>query len=273
MKTPNESDRIVIHPNYEIFVFLITLLSIGNAIALLFMDSPQSREVIYIVDTCISVFLLADFFYRLYRSPDRWLYFTRFYGWLVFIGSLPIPILRLARLLATILAFRKYRRSDFQEAGRMVIENRAQSTLYFILLLAIVVLEISSVAVLNAEQAAANANIQTGSDALWWSYVTVTSVGYGDRYPVTNPGRIVGLFVMSVGLALFSVLAGFLADWFRQSKGRVGRRLPGSLGALPEDPRAKLQEIQTLIEAQEEAYLKAMADLKSRLAEIERSLG
>jgi voltage-gated potassium channel len=273
MKTPNETDRIVIHPNYEIFVFLIVLMSIGNAIALLFVSNPQSREVIYILDSCISVFLLIDFLYRLRRSPDRWLYFTRFYGWLVFIGSLPIPILRVARLIAEGLAFRKYSRSDFQEAGRMVVEKRAQSTLYVAILLVIVILEISSVAVLRAEQSAANANIQTASDALWWSYVTVATVGYGDYYPVTNQGRIVGVFAMTAGIALFTVLAGFLADWFRQAKVQPGRRLPGKLKALPEDPRGRLLEIQTLIEAQEEAYLKSMAELKSRLADVERSLG
>lgn len=272
MKTPNEPDRIVIHPNYELFVFLIVLLSIGNTIALLFTDNLQSRQVIYIVDSFISAFLLVDFFYRLYRAPDRWHYFTRYYGWLVLIGSLPVPLLRVARLIATGLAYRKYRRSDFQEMGRFAIERRAQSTLLSVSLLAIVVLEISSIAMLNVEQAAANANIQTGSDALWWAYVTVATVGYGDRFPVTNQGRIVGVFVMTVGLGLFSALTGFVADWFRQSKGRPGRRLIGRSEALQEDPRARLREIQTLIEAQEADYQKAMADLKSRLAEIERSL-
>src|SRR5207245_1017237 len=56
--------------------------------------------------------------------------------------------------------------------------------------------------------------ITTASDAVWYVIVTITTVGYGDKYPVTNPGRIVGVLIMVVGVGLFGVLTGFLANAF-----------------------------------------------------------
>jgi voltage-gated potassium channel len=58
------------------------------------------------------------------------------------------------------------------------------------------------------------ANIKTPEDALWWAVVTVTTVGYGDRYPVTSEGRIVASIVIVAGVALYATFTGFVASWF-----------------------------------------------------------
>jgi voltage-gated potassium channel len=78
----------------------------------------------------------------------------------------------------------------------------------------ILLLEFGSIAVLKAEMTSPSANITTASDAIWWVYVTITTVGYGDKYPVTNAGRLVGMVVMFVGVGLFAVMTGFLANKF-----------------------------------------------------------
>jgi voltage-gated potassium channel len=63
-----------------------------------------------------------------------------------------------------------------------------------------------------AERGAPDANILSASDAMWWVYVTITTVGYGDHYPVTNGGRLVGIMIMTMGVGLFGTLAGFIAN-------------------------------------------------------------
>jgi hypothetical protein len=73
-------------------------------------------------------------------------------------------------------------------------------------------------AVLGAEDDAEGSNIHTASDAIWWCYVTITTVGYGDRYPVTNLGRSIGVIVLTIGVGLFGVLTGFLANLFLAPK-------------------------------------------------------
>jgi voltage-gated potassium channel len=61
-------------------------------------------------------------------------------------------------------------------------------------------------------------NIKTASDALWYSLVTMSTVGYGDRYPVTNPGRLIGSVIIIVGVGLFGTITGFLANAFLSPK-------------------------------------------------------
>ena len=59
-------------------------------------------------------------------------------------------------------------------------------------------------------------NIKTAEDALWWAMTTITTVGYGDRYPTTTEGRRVAAGLMAVGVGLFGTLSGVAASWFTQ---------------------------------------------------------
>jgi voltage-gated potassium channel len=86
--------------------------------------------------------------------------------------------------------------------------------LFTILFLIILLLEFGSIGILYAERTNADLNIATASDALWWVYVTITTVGYGDTYPVSQGGRIIGMLVMLAGVGLFGVLTGYLANKF-----------------------------------------------------------
>jgi voltage-gated potassium channel len=79
-------------------------------------------------------------------------------------------------------------------------------------MLVLLVLTTSSVLVLQFESASPDANITTGGDALWWSFVTITTVGYGDRFPVTPLGRATGVAVMVAGIGLIGALASILAS-------------------------------------------------------------
>ncbi len=82
------------------------------------------------------------------------------------------------------------------------------------LLIAILVLEFGSLAILAAEHSSPEANITTASDALWYIVVTMSTVGYGDQYPVTQLGRVFGVLIIVVGVGVFGTLTGFLANAF-----------------------------------------------------------
>ena len=82
------------------------------------------------------------------------------------------------------------------------------------MLLVLLVLEFGSIAVLYFEQNAPGANITTGGDALWWAFVSITTVGYGDKFPTTPGGRVSAFFVLAAGVGLFGVLSGYLANFF-----------------------------------------------------------
>ena len=59
-----------------------------------------------------------------------------------------------------------------------------------------------------------NSNIKTAEDALWWAYVTITTVGYGDKYPVTTEGRLIAVVLMTGGVGLFGTFTAYIASWF-----------------------------------------------------------
>ena len=88
-----------------------------------------------------------------------------------------------------------------------------KGTFTFAVIVAFMLILFSSVLILEVETAP-NSNIKTAEDALWWAYVTITTVGYGDLYPVTTEGRIVALVLMTAGVGLFGVFTGYLASWF-----------------------------------------------------------
>jgi voltage-gated potassium channel len=71
----------------------------------------------------------------------------------------------------------------------------------------------SAISVLEAERGVEGANIQNFPDALWWALASVTTVGYGDRFPVTEDGRYIATILMLVGIGLFSSLTALLAAW------------------------------------------------------------
>lgn len=78
---------------------------------------------------------------------------------------------------------------------------------------ALILIWISALAVLDVERPAPGANITTFGDAVWWAFVTITTVGYGDFYPVTAGGRLIAVLLMCGGVAVVGVVTATLASW------------------------------------------------------------
>jgi voltage-gated potassium channel len=93
-----------------------------------------------------------------------------------------------------------------------VLANRGQYAAFITILSAGIVLTTASILVLQVESTSPGGNIETGGEAIWWGIVTITTVGYGDFFPVTAFGRIVGIFVMFAGIGIIGALASILAS-------------------------------------------------------------
>jgi len=72
---------------------------------------------------------------------------------------------------------------------------------------------IMGAAVLDIERNAPGSNIHTPIDALWWGLVTVTTIGYGDKFPVTDEGRLIAGVLIIFGVAMISTLTATFAAW------------------------------------------------------------
>jgi len=271
---PTDDDpEIVFHANYELFIIALLLLQLFNSVLWLLVSDPEQNVVLEIVGEGIGAFLLLDALYRVYKVPNRRRYLGKFHGWLTILGSLPVPFICLLRMLWYVLMIRKLRKDDYGLIRRVVVEQRARSTLLAVFLMAILVVEISSLLIIKTEAIARDANIHTASDAIWWSLVTIATVGYGDKYPVTNQGRIVGVGLMIVGVSLFGVFTSFLAQWFVMPK----KRLPFQANEPTEDKemnelRVGLDEIKRLLDIQAITHQESASSLQERLEAIEKHL-
>ena len=210
------------NPSYNLFILILTIFSLlVMAFLLAPWLSPATKVTLQFIDTIICIIFLGDFFSNLHRSPDNRVYFFKQGGWLDLVGSVPsIPrlpwtaFLRLARMGSLVRIIRSLRGKDLKEIWADIMSNRAKSALMITALVALVVMTVSAMVVLQVESRAPDANILTGGDAFWWAFVTVTTVGYGDQYPVTALGRSMAMLLMVVGVGIFGVFTSFLSSNF-----------------------------------------------------------
>ncbi len=130
------------------------------------------------------------------------------------LASLPFPQAKALRIFRLVRVFRLLREHGVKTIGRTLVKDRAGSALLTLLLMGILVLEFGSLGILHLEQHEPGANITSASDALWYIIVTISTVGYGDRFPVTNNGRLLGAFIIVIGVGIFGTFTGYLANLF-----------------------------------------------------------
>lgn len=212
-QSQTKDGQVLLSMPWEIFVLGVASLSIVNLFLAILVRNPDLDQVIAVTDSIYIVIFAADFARRLYVATDDRAYIVRGYGWLDIVSI--IPLLRIARLLRIVRVIRLVGRMGGPQAAlRMFFANRATGGLLFVVLIALVVLEYGSLAILWAEYGAESANIVNAQDALWYSVVTMSTVGYGDRFPTTELGRVFGAVVIVVGVGVFGTLTGFLANAF-----------------------------------------------------------
>ncbi len=252
--------------NYEIFVIALSILSIINFIWAAAAVDEDIQRVLFFINLLLSVIFLADFLYRFFSAKSKGHYVIREFGWLDLLSSLPFGIVKIARLLRIVRTVRLLRQSGTRRMLREFLFDRAGSAILTVFFLIVLVLEFASVSILRVESTAAAANIKTASDALWWTLVTVSTVGYGDLYPVTGDGRLIGVLVIMIGVGLFGVLTGYLSNRFLDSSADdITADLDGPANT---QYAAILDELAQL----KEAHIRTETVLLDRIAELETRL-
>lgn len=198
----------------QIAILVLSLVALCAVAADTVLVLPIAiRGVIQIADTVICVILLADFCVRLYYAESK-LAFMK-WGWIDLVASIPnLEVLRFGRLVRVLRVIRLLRGvRSVHRVLQQVMKNRMEGGAVSLGLMAILLITFSSVSILVVERGE-GANIKSAEDAIWWSIATMTTVGYGDRYPVTTEGRIIGIAVMVCGVGMFAGLSGLVTSLF-----------------------------------------------------------
>lgn len=177
------------------------------------------RSVLLAVSWTVWVAFALDLVIRLWISDDRVGYARRHW---YDVAMVALPLLRPLRLLRLLALVRIVDRAAAHTlAGRVLVYVAGAAS---------AAVGLGALAVLDAERGSPDANITTFGDALWWACSTVTTVGYGDVYPVTPEGRIVAVVLMAVGIGVVGAMTASVASWI------LGR-------AQAESAREKAEEV------------------------------
>jgi voltage-gated potassium channel len=122
------------------------------------------------------------------------------------LASVLLPFLRPLRLMR-VISFGGLALQKIAMGKQFAITVKVAITAVFISYIAAVQITIS-------ERDVEGSNIKTFDDGLWWAVTTVTTVGYGDRFPTTTEGRILAVMLMLVGISLVGVITASVASWF-----------------------------------------------------------
>lgn len=172
---------------------------------------PGIRSFLIVLSWTVWAAFGVDFLIRLGLATERGSYAMRHW---YDIALIALPLLRPLRLLRLVVLFRILDRSVGDSlAGKTLVYAGGATSL---------ATGLSAVAVLDAERGAPDANIQTFGDALWWAAATVTSVGYGDRFPITTEGRVVAVALMFVGVGLIGTVMAAVANWMLRRTAAAG---------------------------------------------------
>src|SRR4051812_30706581 len=189
MAADESSHSELSNTGYEIFIGALSVLSLVNIVLLSLLRDEGLQTVVYAIDVLLSVVFLIDFLARLRRAPSRLDYVFRQFGWADLLASLPFPQVKILRVFRLIRVTRLLRRYGAGNIARSLIRDRAGTALLSLLFIAVLVQEFGSLTILHVEQGAPEANITTASDALWYVIVTMSTVGYGDVFPVSKVGQ------------------------------------------------------------------------------------
>ncbi|MGF1844053.1 potassium channel family protein [Vibrio clamense] len=189
---------------------ILSFLALFVISALLFMPiESETRHIFIGLDFIICSVFILQLTIDLIRSNNRKLYLK--HHWIDFIASIPmIEPLRFARLfhiLRIILVIRSGR-----TVLKQLLANKRETTLASIILLLVILLTVGSGIMLAIEGQNPDSNIQTASDALWWAFVTISTVGYGDHYPITLEGKLLASGIIICGVGIFGMISGLITS-------------------------------------------------------------
>ncbi len=207
--------------SYIILVLILTIFSLFLMVVQMVLKfGTPTFDLVNTYNNLVCYFFLFDFALRLIAAPRMRDYFIGQQGYFDLLGSIPsfgfsqyTAVLRIFRL-SRLFRLRRFMNPENRKLLKdEILNNRGSYAALLTVIMAAIVITTGSIFVLFFESKSPDANISTGGDALWWAIVTITTVGYGDRFPITPGGRITAVFVMFAGVGVIGALASILASF------------------------------------------------------------
>jgi voltage-gated potassium channel len=225
-------------PMLVLSVAIIPLLVIPLTVDL----SPGTESALFAIDWLVWAVFAVEYGVRLYLAPDKAHFVKRNVIDLVVVVVPFLRPLRIARSTRMLRLLRAGRVGAFLLRGMAAVRDvLTRHKLHYTLLVVLVATVGAGLIVAELEHGVAGSRIASPADGLWWAVTTVTTVGYGDTYPVTAAGRAMAVVLMLVGVGFFGLLAASLAS-FLIGRGHQEEATPEEVGLA--DIAARLERIE-----------------------------
>lgn len=215
MHNTTEDTNIQAPSPFDIAMMLLSAIAMIIVLSIFVVPMhSETRRLLTLIDTMICIVFIVHFVFNLITSQQRAQYVKE--HWLDFFAS--IPLIEPLRLLRFLQIFRVIRMIRLAHSVLLpMLKQRIQTTMAGLLVFMIIIVAGSAVAIFLIESNAPDSNIKTAEDALWWGLITISTVGYGDYYPVTTWGRLVSSLLIISGVSLFGVISGYIASSFSKA--------------------------------------------------------
>ncbi|WP_048305839.1 ion transporter [Halomonas sp. PR-M31] len=242
---------------FQLVLLVLSFYVLGALIADLFFNlSPEMSRLLNYLDIVVCIFFFLDFSIRFYAAPNK----RRFmrWGWIDLLASIPAGLFMAGRLVRIVQILRVLRAiKSMRMLWRLMFRNRAKGIFASAATTTLLLVAFGSMTILLVESPNPDSPIDTAEEALWWAFVTVTTVGYGDYYPITTLGRVVAVLLMICGVGLFGSFAAYVGSLFiddqsdederqHQASRRMIRHVYQEMGELHAEIRAMREEIREL---------------------------
>jgi voltage-gated potassium channel len=250
---------------FQLAMMVLSLLSVVLVLAIAFgRFDKETHRLLLMIDTGICIIFLSQFFYGLVQARNK-LYYIK-HHWIDFIASIPaIEALRIARVFQILRVVRLLRMS--RSWLLPLLKQRRQATLASLLVALVLILTLSSILILLVETGNPGANIHTAEQAIWWALVTISTVGYGDFYPVTTLGHVIGAMVIISGVSFFGVISGYMASVFITPEDNERQE------AHEENIKSELDQALARMELNQQKMEQNQAQMLAEIASLRQDLG
>jgi len=209
------------------FVFLASF-----SVEVLLEPHGATRHLLRVIDWSIWGIFILDYLVRLYLTPTRWRWFIQH---LLDFVIVTLPMLRPLRLLRLLILIELMQRAVGNAFRGRIVVYAVSGVLLLIYT--------SALAVFDKERYLPGTKIDSFGIAIWWAITTVTTVGYGDVYPITNAGRVIAVLLMIGGIGLVGVVTAALASWVIQRVAEEETALQTATVRHIEDLRTEIREL------------------------------
>lgn len=214
---------------YEFFIISLTGFSVFLILLQYYYDPlGQALIALFVFDFIVSIILAVDFAIRIKKSKQGYKYFlTHLYEIPALIPLYALTLLEADTVYgAGLKSLRLIQIFRFMHilSRTLIIMDEVKNRLLYVVLLSVITVTAGAFTMYVVEHNAPDSKITNLGDAFWWAVVTVTTVGYGDVYPITFEGRIIATVIMVIGIAILGILISTIGAQFLESKLRNQRK-------------------------------------------------